>query len=114
MDGLVIGTEIRAHAPNTTVRRIEFGDGDSSSAAGGSDAQYPLVRFELGQHPLPELLLNRSGDQLTLSWIATGFRLQTNGNLLNPAGWADLPGGTNSPSVVTIGPGALFFRLRQY
>jgi hypothetical protein len=113
LDGLVIGTETRAHAPDMTGLRIDFGDGDSTSSGGESDAQYALVRFELGQHPLAALLLSRSGDQLTLSWTAAGFLLQTNSNLLNPAGWADLPGGTNSPSVVTIGPGALFFRLRQ-
>lgn len=50
---------------------------------------------------------------ITLSWDASGFVLQTNRSLTNPAGWGDLPDATNSPATMAIGNDSLFFRLRR-
>ncbi len=61
--------------------------------------------------PPARLEFARSGDQLTLSWVAAGFVLQQNDNLANAAGWADVPNGKISPVTVTIGGGSRFIRL---
>ncbi len=45
-----------------------------------------------------------------LSWAGTGCVLQQNSSL-NPAGWSNVPGGSNSPVSVAIGAGTQFFRL---
>jgi hypothetical protein len=52
--------------------------------------------------------------KLTLSWLPPGFVLQENGNLGNPGGWTNVPGGSNSPVVITLpGAGANFYRLKS-
>ncbi len=115
-DGAVLGTLTRFQTVNVdaTGPRIEWGDGEGDG--GVTDAQYNLIRFQLGQHiqvTQPGLTLSRSGSQVTLSWTSCGFTVQTNSSLVNPGGWADLPGATNSPTVVNIGSGTLFFRLKK-
>jgi formylglycine-generating enzyme required for sulfatase activity len=59
----------------------------------------------------PVLSISQSGNQVILSWSESGFRLQENSALNNPAGWSSVSGGTNSPTSVTITTGPVFFRL---
>jgi hypothetical protein len=62
----------------------------------------------------PALSFSRSGNQLTLSWPGTGFVLQENSSVNNPAGWSNVTGGSTSPVTVTISPtGAKYYRLRN-
>ena len=60
---------------------------------------------------IPTLSFAVSGNQMTLSWSGTGFKLQQNTSVNNPGGWTDVPSGATSPATVTIGAGNLFFRL---
>jgi hypothetical protein len=59
------------------------------------------------------LSYERAGDQLLLSWTRSGYKLQENSDLNNPAGWTDVPGGDTSPVTVTIGAESKFFQLIQ-
>jgi len=60
----------------------------------------------------PSISFSRAGNQLTLSWPLTGFVLQENSNLSNPAGWSNVPGGATSPVTVTISPSVnKYYRL---
>lgn len=68
------------------------------------------VRVFESAPPLSALPANGA---ISLNWNASGFILQTNGNLTNPAGWGDLPDATNSPTTMAIGSDSLFFRLRR-
>jgi hypothetical protein len=62
----------------------------------------------------PVLNIARAGNQLTLSWTATGYVLQQNPNLSNPGGWSDVSGGASSPVIVTIpASGSTFYRLHK-
>jgi formylglycine-generating enzyme required for sulfatase activity len=77
--------------------------------------QAPSLGFRVAKTVLvvarPTISFAVSGNQLTLTWSGTGFRLQQNGSVNNPAGWTDVPSGSTSPTTVPIGPGKLFFRL---
>ena len=68
------------------------------------------VRVFESTPPLSALAANGA---ISLGWNASGFILQTNQNLANPAGWGDLPDATNSPATIAIGSDSLFFRLRR-
>jgi hypothetical protein len=57
--------------------------------------------------------LSRSGNQLTLSWSASGYVLQENADLSNPAGWTNVVNGGTSPVIVNISAAQKFYRLRQ-
>jgi hypothetical protein len=60
----------------------------------------------------PSISFTRSGNQLTLSWPLTGFVLQENSSVSNPAGWSNVTGGSSSPVIVTISrSGNKFYRL---
>jgi hypothetical protein len=68
---------------------------------------------------LPNLVITRSGNTVTVSWPDTGsYTLQQNANVANSAGWATsgysvtTASGTNSITV-TSPTGNLFFRLKQ-
>jgi hypothetical protein len=66
------------------------------------------------QSGVPRPVLNiapPAGGNVTLSWSGSGWKLQQNSSLTNPAGWGDVTGGTSSPVPVTIGAGPEFFRL---
>ncbi len=62
---------------------------------------------------MPQLSALPTNGAVQLNWNATGFILQTNGNLTNPAGWGDVPEATNSPTTMPIGGDSLFLRLRH-
>src|SRR5262249_28268940 len=49
-DGILIGTLTRAQVVSDSGVGISFGDNDYYPVDPASDAQYSLVRFELGQH----------------------------------------------------------------
>ena len=54
--------------------------------------------------------------KLRLSWSQTGFVLQQNGNLQDPAGWSNVPQGDVSPVVIdlaTTGPAPNYYRLKK-
>jgi hypothetical protein len=103
---------------------------DLGSASSGGTEQWPGALDEVGffstalsaetiqEHygalvkAAPSLHYQKTGNQLSFSWTATGFKLQANSDLANPAGWQDVAGGDTSPASVTIGAtGKLFFRL---
>ena len=58
----------------------------------------------------PSLLPVISGNNLTVSWAGSGYKLQQTSSLSSGA-WTDVPGGNVSPVSVTIGTGNQFFRL---
>src|ERR1044071_1377772 len=58
----------------------------------------------------PRLLFTRAGNQLTFLWNQSGFVLQENPKLSNPAGWSNTAGGSSSPVTVTMS-GVKFYRL---
>ena len=93
---------------------IQWGCGTSANPT--SDTYYAFISMQVGQHPIappppPTMAVSQTGSNLNFSWTAAGFVLQTNGNLSNPTGWANVPGGTISPQTIPIGAGNLFFRL---
>lgn len=59
----------------------------------------------------PPLAIVSSGSQIIVSWSNPMFWLQMNSNLNNATGWINMPAGTNSPVILTIGLNASFFRL---
>lgn len=61
----------------------------------------------------PALSALATNGSVVLSWSTGGFILQTNADLANPAGWADVPAATNSPTNMAIGSDNQFFRLRH-
>lgn len=62
---------------------------------------------------MPPLSAMPANGTISLIWNGSGYILQTNGALTNPAGWADVPDATNSPETMAIGVDNLFFRLRH-
>jgi hypothetical protein len=65
-----------------------------------------LLRLEL-----PTLSVGQSGNQIALSWNASGFILQQSATLMNQAGWMNVPAVTNSPVNLPIGNASIFYRL---
>jgi hypothetical protein len=61
----------------------------------------------------PTITFAKDGNQLTLAWTGTGFVLEQNRDLADPAGWVKVPAGDVSPVKVTIGAGDQFFRLKK-
>ena len=59
----------------------------------------------------PTLTYVRTGNQLTLSWIGTGYTLQENDAFPDPTGWKII--GVSSPTAVTLGAGNKFYRLNK-
>ena len=74
-------------------------------------AQSPGLGFRVARIAPPTISYSVLGNQLTLSWSGSGFKLQQNTSVNNAAGWTDVSGGGSSPATVTIGSGNLFFRL---
>jgi hypothetical protein len=61
----------------------------------------------------PALFSTQTTNRLNFSWVAPGFRLQSNTNLANPAGWINVHAGSNSPvSAIISNSGNRFFRLK--
>ena len=100
----------------------------SGGATISSSPMYLILLYATGSGPVPATMVVHyvrvfqsipplsalpTNGAVLLSWNALGFILQTNGDLTNPAGWADVPDATNSPTTMTIGSDSLFFRLRQ-
>jgi hypothetical protein len=63
--------------------------------------------------PAPTVTIALSGSQLNFTWPGSGWILQTNATLGDPVSWGDVPGATNSPATASVGPGSMFYRLRQ-
>ncbi|MCX6894547.1 MAG: hypothetical protein NTZ16_03385 [Verrucomicrobia bacterium] len=68
----------------------------------------------------PLLSITKSGGNAVISWPvpATGFVLQTNANVGNPAGWGNFSGsvsdnGTTKSVTLPAQPGNSYFRLKQ-
>lgn len=59
----------------------------------------------------PTLRYEVTGKQLKLSWEGSGFALQENEAVANPAGWQAI--GNASPVTFNIGAGNKFYRLRK-
>jgi hypothetical protein len=62
----------------------------------------------------PTLSIAQSGTDIVLSWTGAGYIVQTNAHVTNPAGWADVPGATTSPSTQSLLPTeSRYFRLKK-
>jgi hypothetical protein len=62
----------------------------------------------------PTLRILRSGNQITISWTGSGFALQANSDLSNPAGWINVTGNPSSPYTITLPTtGVSFYRLKK-
>ncbi len=85
----------------TTASYIPTGAGPPESAIVGSGT------------PGPTLVLTVSGNTLTISWSGTGFVLQQNSDLGNPAGWTAVPNGATSPVIITPSGSQMFYRLKM-
>ena len=59
----------------------------------------------------PLLGIVTSGGQVILSWNNTSFHLQVNSNLSQGSGWTNVPNGSNSPVILSVGPTSAYFRL---
>jgi hypothetical protein len=99
----------------------------SGGATISSSKMYLILLYAAGSGPLPATMVVHyvrvfqltpplsalpTNGAVSLSWNTSGFILQTNGALTNPAGWGDVPDATNSPTTMTIDRNSLFFRLR--
>lgn len=100
----------------------------SGGATVSSNAMYLILDYDGGSGPAPATMVVhyvrvfQSTPPLSalpargaaiLSWNAPGFILQTNRDLMNPAGWGNVPNATNSPASMSVGSNSLFFRLRE-
>ena len=61
----------------------------------------------------PRLEFTRSGSQLTLSWSAPDYRLQTASSLTAPTTWSDLPPTIPQNATILITNSTSFFRLAK-
>lgn len=62
----------------------------------------------------PPIAVSIQGVTVQISWTGgSGFMLQHNSDLNNPAGWTDLPGGNTSPLSISTAVSHDFFRLRK-
>jgi hypothetical protein len=94
--------------------------------ASGPDSPREVNFFTVFTHPspaqdptpavpteaLPALSITRVGDTVSISWAPAlpGFALESSPSLLTGQ-W--VPAGTANPTVVPIGPGSVYFRLRK-
>lgn len=100
----------------------------SGGATISSNPMYLILDYDGGSGPVPQTMVvhyvrvfqsmpplsaQSTNGAALLSWNASGFILQTNRDLINPAGWRDVTNATNSPATMAIGSNSLFFRLRQ-
>ncbi len=62
---------------------------------------------------LPDLLITAGpgAGQVTLTWNAPGWSLQTSPNVAIPGGWTDTA--QTSPALINVTPGSQFFRLKS-
>lgn len=79
----------------------------------GPVPQTVVVHYVRVFQPTPLLSAQATNGAVVFNWNASGFILQTNIDVMNSAGWVDVPGATNSPASVTIRGNGLFFRLRH-
>ncbi|HTV42901.1 MAG TPA: glycoside hydrolase family 16 protein [Candidatus Sulfotelmatobacter sp.] len=83
-----------------------------ASGSGSVPATMVVHYVRVFQTPPPLSALPGKG-AVSLSWNLPGFILQTNGDLMNTGGWADVANATNSPTTMSNGGDYLFFRLRS-
>ena len=79
----------------------------------GPVPQTVVVHYVRVFQSAPPLSVRPTNGTVSLSWNVSGFILQTNQGLTNPAGWGDVLNATNSPTTMTIGSASRFFRLRR-
>ncbi len=116
---LVVGAANTAHANGFQGRLDELAVYDLSDlpdeAAVTAKANELMTRHLLvATNPPPSLTIERSADQVTISWVGAGYVLQENDDVTNPDGWTDVDGGDASPVNLTLpGPGTGYYRLRN-
>jgi len=69
----------------------------------------PRFNFQISRPPT--LNIARSGSQVIITWVGTGYILQQNASLSNSAGWGDVSGATVSPITLDVIPGTKYYRL---
>ncbi|MCX6619595.1 MAG: hypothetical protein NTY38_00660, partial [Acidobacteria bacterium] len=84
----------------------------NSSSVTGLNVSY-IVQWTGGFASVvpPLLVITNSPTDVTRSWSDASYALQSNTNLMNAAGWVDVPGA--SPVQQSIGAGQTFFRLKR-
>lgn len=104
---------------NDSTGQIRFGSKESTSLESGPTGPAgsfgPFLSFRVQATP-PTLTYSVSGNNLTLSWAGSGYKLIAQTNNLSTgltSSWANYPGGTTSPVVVPIDKtkGSVFFGL---
>jgi hypothetical protein len=69
------------------------------------------LHYPYPQIAAPLLQVGVTNNSVALNWAASGFVLQQNTNIANPAGWISVPGGTSPLTLPLTNSGRLFFRL---
>jgi hypothetical protein len=81
--------------------------------AGTLTAQSATAKLTVIDTTLPYLNSAIQSGTLRMDWAGTGWVLQHNSNLADPAGWSNVPAGNVSPVTVNPGLGRDFFRLTK-
>jgi YD repeat-containing protein len=84
---------------------------EQMAALGGPSADGIPV-LALAPTSAPVLSISRNGNQLTLSWDAAGYALETTSSLTSPS-WGSVSGAANNTAIVTVGAGPQVYRLKK-
>ena len=93
------------------IRSGKLSDAELTALGGPSASGIPVAIVAPPAPPEARLSINRSGNQLRLSWPAgvTGYRLECTPSLANPT-WQTVPSVSNCATVPLNGP-RQFYRL---
>lgn len=92
------------NAPGNSIASMTFRGG------GGANDLFYIDSLKVVTVP-PPIVVNRSGNQLTLSWAGSGLVLQEKDSLSNSSGWSNVVNGETSPVLVTMSANQKFYRL---
>jgi hypothetical protein len=86
-------------------------DGFRFTSSEGTPENRPMlmVEFEVITSEV-QILIARNGDDVVISWVGGGFRLEETSEI-GSGSWQPVAGGDSSPVTIPIGDGNRFFRL---
>jgi hypothetical protein len=122
LEGVVLTLQTDAVIQTTNTVTLNAGIIQGEATAGYLFANYStatntanhVVNWLLSSLPfLPNLLISTGPGpgQVTLTWTASGWSLQTSPNVAIPGGWTDTA--LTSPAIFNVTPGSQFFRLKS-
>lgn len=122
LEGVILTLQTDAAILTTNTVTLKAGIIQGQATAGYLFANYStvtntadhVVNWLLSSLPvLPELLISTGpgAGQVTLTWSAAGWSLQTSPNVAIPGGWTDTA--RTSPAIFNVTPGSQFFRLKS-